>query len=536
MQDKQARSFWGWGHAAKFPDAPTRTQMGQMAAAMMGVDASFEARPAPTIEAVSMPSPGLEIPTHFESFCQNDKLSRALHTYGRGYPDIVRGFSGDFSPAPDFVAHPRDESEVAALLEWGTAHRVAMIPFGGGTSVVRGVEADLPEGFNGVVSVDMTAMDKVLSVDEMSSTARIQAGASGPILEAQLAEHGLTLRHYPQSFEFSTLGGWIATRAGGHFATLYTHIDDLVASVRAVSPAGVMQTLTLPGSGAGPEPDRLILGSEGALGIITEAVMRVRPRPSWRGRVSVRFSDWAAAVEAVRTISQAGLYPSNCRLLDAREAQLHSVSFDGSHILLLAFESRGPSRQVWMDQALEVCAAHGGQPASEPVVVSGDSDARSGDKSTAWRNAFVGAPYLVNTMVSLGVVADTFETACTWSAFEALHADVISSVRAAMKAHCGAGRISCRFTHVYPDGPAPYYTFLAPGTPGQEIEQWTAIKAAASEALLRHGATITHHHAVGRLHKPWYLRQSPPLFIDALRAVKQTLDPAGVLNPGVLID
>ena len=536
MSDRE-RSFWGWGDANKFPDTDTRRQMGQVVGAMLGVEGPVP-RPAPQLDQIRMPSPRVSPPAHLAEICTDDRRARALHTYGRSYVDIARGFSGDFSPAPDFVATPRTEAQVAALLEWGGAERVALIPFGGGTSVVRGIEADLPEGFSGAASVDMGRMDKVLSVDRISSTARIQAGATGPALEAQLAEHGLTLRHFPQSFEFSTLGGWVATRAGGHFATLYTHIDDLVASIRAVSPAGVVQTLTLPGSGAGPDPDRLMLGSEGTLGIITEAVVRVRPRPTWRARVSVRFADWDKAVGAVRDISQSGLFPANCRLLDAREAQLHSVSFDGSHVLLLGFESSGQPRDAWLSQALELCAAREGEPASTPTVIDGDSaeGGRGGDQSSAWRSAFIDAPYLVNTMVSLGVVVDTFETACTWSAFEALHEDVVRSVRAAMKASCGRGRVSCRFTHVYPDGPAPYYTFLAPGRPGEEIEQWTQIKAAASEALLRHGATITHHHAVGRLHKPWYLRQTPPLFIDALKAVKARLDPEGILNPGALFD
>ena len=377
-------------------------------------------------------------------------------------------------------------------------------------------------------------MDRVVEVDAVSRAARIQAGRDfGPRLEEQLAAHGLTLRHYPQSFEHSTLGGWIATRAGGHFATLYTHIDDLVESVRMVTPRGVFATRRLPASGAGPAPDRLVLGSEGTLGIVTEAWMRVRPRPKYRASASVRFAGLLEGARAARAIAQSGLYPSNCRLLDPREAMLNGVSPDGGAVLLLAFESAEQSMRAWIDRALAIALAHGGTSSGAKERV----DERGGDASAeAWRQAFVDAPYLHSALVSLGVVADTFETACTWDRFEALHARVTSGVEAAMRAACGGGFVTCRITHVYPDGPAPYFTFVAPGRPGEEIAQWEAIRRAAGDAVEASGATITHHHAVGRLHRPWYEREVPSLFLDALRAAKARIDPAGIMNPGVLFD
>jgi alkyldihydroxyacetonephosphate synthase len=531
----RARSFWGWGYEDRFPDEDGRKGMGQAISSMLGFE-GLELLTPPRLDAIELRPSRLAPPASLAPFMRAEPHERIHHTYGKGYRDIARGFRGDFSPAPDWVARPRNEDDVRAVLDWATDARVAVVPFGGGTSVVGGVEADVGDAYGSAVSLDLAALDAVLEVERTSLHARIQAGALGPHLESQLAAHGLTLRHFPQSFEFSSLGGWIATRAGGHFATVYTHIDDLVASVRMVSPAGVMESRRLPGSGAGPSPDRLVLGSEGILGVITEAWMRVRPRPLHRSTATVHFDRWESAVQAVRALSQSGLYPSNCRLLDAREAALNFVTGDGSHVLIVGFESPDHPMVAWMDRALVLCADHGGRCPAGPVHKEGDE--RSGNDTGGaghWKQAFVEAPYLMNTLVSLGVIVDTFETSVPWDRFDALHAAVMQRMGDAMRRVCGAGSITCRFTHVYPDGPAPYYTFLAPGRRGAELEQWTELKRVASDALIEHGATITHHHAVGRLHKPWYERQRPKPFAEALRAAKASLDPAGVLNPGVLV-
>jgi alkyldihydroxyacetonephosphate synthase len=446
---------------------------------------------------------------------------------------VVRAFRGRFDHPPDVVAYPRDEAEVRDVLDWATSSDAAVIPFGGGTSVVGGVEAALPGEYAGSVTVDLKALDRVVEVDPVSQAARIQAGALGPDLERQLAEHGLTLRHFPQSFEFSTLGGWIATRSGGHFATLYTHIDELVESVRAITPQGVWESRRLPGSGAGVSPDRMLIGSEGILGLITEAWMRVRPRPMQRASAGVRFEQFTAGVEAARALSQSGLYPSNCRLIDAEEAAVTGAG-DGSHaVLLLGFESADHDVEPWMARALELCGDHGGICARPPSRRA----SRGGDGAVgSWREAFLRAPYLRDTFVAIGVLSETFETAITWDRFEGFHRAVTDRVRAAVDEVCGAGTVTCRFTHLYPDGPAPYYTILAPARRGSELEQWGEIKAAAADAVIAAGGTITHHHAVGRDHRPWYDRQRPEPFAHALRAAKAALDPTGALNPGVLID
>ena len=344
--------------------------------------------------------------------------------------------------------------------------------------------------------------------------------------------HGVTLRRYPQSFEYSTLGGWIATRSGGHYATLYTHIDDFVESLHVVTAAGVLETRRLPGSGAGPSPDRLFIGSEGILGVITEAWMRVQDRPRFRAGGAVRFPDFLAAARAVRAISQAGLYPANCRILDPQEAYNTGAGDGTAAIMVLGFESADHPLDAWIGRALECCADHGGVPEDARSQVAHRAGAAG-----LWRNAFIRMPYARERMVPRGIITCTFETAITWDRFESFHAAVQRATEDAIRSATGRpGQVTCRFTHVYPDGPAPYFTFHALGRHGALLEQWRAIKNAASDALIEAGGTITHHHAVGRDHRPWYDRQRPALFADALRAAKRTLDPKGMLNPGVLID
>ncbi len=528
------RSHWGWGYADRFPALSDRADMAEAVAALLDVPAPTPRQPVPLAEVTLRP-PRVALPPALAQIATQDDEARVRHTYGRAYPDLLRGFRGDFSGAPDVVGLPQREADVAALVRWAMAEGVAVVPWGGGTSVTGGVEGAVGSGWRGVMALDLAGLGAVLDIDHESLSVRVQAGCKGPALEAALAPHGLTLRHFPQSFEFSTVGGWVATRAGGHFATLYTHIDDLVQSVRMWTPVGVWDSRRLPGSGAGPSPDRLAIGSEGALGVITEAWLRVRPRPRFRAAASVHFADFAAGVAAARAVSQSGLYPANCRLLDPGEALLNGVAMDGSSVLLLAFESADHPLDAWIDRALAIATAHGGAcPDGVRTRDDGAGVARD-DAAGSWRQAFFDAPYLQNVMVSLGVLADTFETACTWADFPALDAAVRQAVQRALDEHCGGGRVSCRFTHVYPDGPAPYYTWLALADPDRALDQWRRVKRAASDALLAHGATITHHHAVGRTHMPWYVQQRPAPFGLALAAAKRAVDPEGVLNPGVLV-
>ena len=543
LEPGDRRKHWGWGHeSAQLSREQLEAARGEVRA-RLGFGGDEVEEPLP-LERAGLAEPRVAPPEALATICATDPHSRATHALGKAYRDVVRGFRGRFEHAPDVVAMPRDEAEVEAVLAWCSDEGLAAIPYGGGTSVCGGVEPRLPREYPGAVSIDLGALDRVLDIDETSRTARIQAGARGPGLEDQLRERGLTLRCFPQSFEFSTLGGWIATRAGGHFATRLTHIDDMVESVRAITPAGAWESRRLPGSGAGPSPDRMLIGSEGILGVITEAWVRVQERPRFKAACGIEFDSFTAGAEAVRELSQSGLEPSNCRLLDPAEAALTQASAGEKAVLVLGFESAHHPVDHWMEVALEAVRSHGGEPgevrsksAPEPrkgalraaPPVSGEGS----DAVDSWRHAFLAAPYLRDTLVALGVLSETFETAITWDRFPAFHGAVMETARRVVGE---PSTITCRFTHVYPDGPAPYFTVLTPARRGSEVEQWDEIKTAVSEALIDAGGTITHHHAVGRDHRPWYDRQRPEPFARALAAAKRELDPAGLLNPGVLVD
>src|SRR4051794_13407663 len=380
----RARNRWGWG----FEDAAISTADARAAApglvALLGFGETEPEEPV-AFETVELPAARLVCPPHLRGVCTDDEAIRASHARGQSYLDTVRGLRGRFGPVPDLVARPRDEREIEDVLEWAGGANAAVVPYGGGTSVVGGVEPRVPDRFDGVVTVDMQALDALREVDPVSRAARIGAGASGPRLEEQLAAHGLTLRFFPQSFELSTLGGWIATRAGGHFATHLTHIDDLVESVRAVGPAGHWVSRRLPGSGAGPSPDRLLLGSEGILGVITEAWVRVRPRPAHRAGRAVRFDSFLAGAEAVRAVAQSELHPANCRLIDALEAAQSGIGDGTEALLTLGFESADHPVDAWLERALAICREHGGR----------YEDDGAGDRALgSWREAFLRMPYL----------------------------------------------------------------------------------------------------------------------------------------------
>jgi alkyldihydroxyacetonephosphate synthase len=550
------RKFWGWGFEDQQPPHEQVETAAAAAREHLGFPPAEVERPT-RLEELELPPSRMEPPAALAALCRSDPYERAAHAYGRSYRDVVRAFRGRFDNPPDIVAHPSDEAELEQVLAWCEEANASAIPFGGGTSVVGGVEppADRP-----AVAIDLKALDRVLEVDTASRAARIQAGVTGPDLEDQLRGHGLTLRHFPQSFEFSTLGGWIATRAGGHYATLHTHIDDFVESVRALTPRGWWESRRLPASGAGPSPDRMLIGSEGILGVITEAWMRLQDAPRFKESAAVLFDSFESGAQAVRSLSQSGLYPSNCRLLDPGEAALTGAvpgaapagraPGTASALLVLGFESADHELGPWIARALELCADHGGTARERPTAERGpdpspqrgpdpspqrgaDPSPQRGESEGAWRDAFLQAPYLRDTLVAGGILAETFETAITWDRFPELIDGVRERVREALGAE---GAVTCRLTHVYPDGAAPYFTVLAPARRGEELRQWEELKAAASEAIVSAGGTITHHHAVGRDHRAWYDRQRPEPFAAALRAAKASVDPAGILNPGVLID
>jgi alkyldihydroxyacetonephosphate synthase len=531
MAERRLKHF-GWGREGEGMTDEEETAAVDRYRRLFGVE-RFDERTPPPLSEIELRPPRVMPPPALASCCSSELYDRAAHTYGKSFSDYARGLAGRYDNAPDVVAYPRDEAEAAALVDWAGSARTALIPFGAGSSVVGGIEPQIDgTSCRAAISLDLRHLNRVMEVDPISRAAHIEAGVLGPALEAQLRPHDLTLRHFPQSFEYSTLGGWIATRSGGHFASLYTHIDDLVESLRVVTPRGVVETRRLPGSGAGPSPDRLFIGSEGILGVITRAWIRLQDRPRFRAGGAVRFADFFSAARAVRVLAQAGLYPANCRILDPQEAQNTGAGDGTVAILVLAFESGDHPLNAWMARALECCADHAGRPED-----FGTPDRHREGTAGIWRNAFIRMPYARERLIRRGIITDTFETAITWERFESFHDTVKTATEAAIREATGRpGQVTCRFTHVYPDGPAPYFTFHALGRHGDLLSQWREIKAAASEALIAAGGTITHHHAVGRDHRPWYDKQRPDLFAAALRAAKRAIDPQGLMNPGVLID
>jgi alkyldihydroxyacetonephosphate synthase len=528
VEVSRRRSWWGWG----WEDAAVAGEELERLAGLLSGFLGDAGRPrqAPEPAALGLRAPRVRPPAALAAIADASDEARAAHSLGKSFTDVVAGLEGDLDEPCDLVLRPRDEGEVAAALDWCSRAGVAAIPYGGGTSVMGGVTPRVGSGYAGAVTLDLGRLDRVLEVDTVSRAVRVQAGMLGPALEQALRPHGLTLRHQPQSYEFSSVGGWLATRSAGHHSTLHTHIDDRVEGMRAVTPRGTLETRRLPASGAGPSPDRLLLGSEGSLAVITEAWLRVLARPRFRAQAAVRFPGFVAGAAAARALGQSGLLPATCRLVDAAEALVNRVGDGSAHLLLLGFESGDHPVEADLARGLELCADHGGVADPRP-----GPDA-AGDTAGAWRSAFVRLPYVRDAVARLGHIVETFETAITWDRFEELWGAVTEQAGAAVAGVCGAGMVTCRLTHVYPDGCAPYFTVIARSRHGAQRAHWAEVKAAASEAILGAGGTITHHHAVGRDHRVWYDRQRPPLFAEALGAAKRALDPAWILNPGVLLD
>ena len=528
----ERRSFWTWGYVSDEPsDAERRAAAANLTERLGEV---VEPPPVPPIAAIELRAPRLEIPARLADWVSASAGERITHTYGGHALELLKGLRGEFDSPPDAVAHPRTEDELEATLAWCDREAHQVIPYGGGTSVVWGVS--VPREAETAVTIDLDNMNQVLEIDETSRAARIQAGMLGPDLEAALRPRGLTLRHFPQSFPWSTVGGWVATRSGGHYATNHTHIDDFVESTRMLTPRGWMESRRLPGSGAGPSPDRLVLGSEGALGIIGECWLRLQKRPRCRATAGVLFPDWRSGCEAVRDIAQAKLWPANLRILDPDEAAFSAGLGGDRALLIIGFESSDVPQGPNIHAAVAIARGRGGIVDEEDILVDDGTGAPTGRGGAvgAWRSAFIGVN--AGLTAGLGLLSDTFETAITWDRWPDFDAEVRERVGAALREAIGPNfRLACRFTHVYPDGPAPYYSFSGVVPRGAEGERWQTIKDAATDAVVAAGGTVTHHHAVGRMHRSGWEAQRPSIFGEMLSAAKRSIDPRGILNPGVLL-
>ncbi len=528
----ERRSYWTWGYESDEPSDDERAAHATKVAARLGC----EVRPpvvVPLAEAALRP-PRIEVPSNLP-WVNQDHIDRATHTYG-GHPlELLAGLRGHFDHPPDAVAHPRSEDELEATLAWCDSRGHVAIPFGGGSSVVWGL--NVPATCEAAVTIDLDHLNQVIEIDPISRAGHFQAGILGPDLERELKPHGLTLRHFPQSFPWSTVGGWIATRAGGHYATNHTHIDDFVEATRMLTPTGWFESRRLPGSGAGPSPDRLVIGSEGILGLISSAWLRLQKRPSFRATAGIAFPTWEAGTTAVRHLVQLKQWPANLRILDPLEAANNAGMNGEQSILIVGFESSDISQRSNINEAVAVAREFGGIIDDDTILIDDGSGTPTGREGAvgAWRNAFIG----VNggAMIGLGLLWDTFETAITWDQWPAFDAAVRERVGRVLRDTLGdKTMLSCRFTHVYPDGPAPYYSFSGPVEIGREEVAWRVIKEEAVQAVVDAGGTVTHHHAVGRMHAQGWHAQRPNLFGNVLAAAKNTLDPHGILNPGVLLD
>lgn len=535
------RNRWGWGFEGETIDEDDLRDRKAFLESALDFPERPVLEPTPLADA-TIPDPQIDPPEHLTGICATDPATRARRTYGMAPPENIRAFHGDFSPAPDIVAQPRTETDVEEILAWATEQTVAVNPVTGGTGVAGGTgppEGETRTDYAGTLALDLKNLNEVLEVDEKSRTALIQGGTMGPAINDQLEEYGLHLRHYPQSYRLSGLGGWIATRSGGHYATRYTHIDELVESVRMLCPAGTFETQRLPAHGAGPDANRLVCGSEGSLGVITRAWMQVEPRPEYRSDAAVYFDGVLEAAEAIRRIVQAKLYPANCRLHDRVETTLYGMDDVDRDLVVLGFESTDRPTDAALERALEICEDAGGSCPDGPIHHGPgyDRDRPADSDVVRWGRAFqLGGSG--TAALPLCVVRGTVETAVTWDRFPEFHEAMLAAVDDALEAACDVGHVSTRFSHVYPDGPAVYYTFQAPGDPDPDrrIEQWQRVKRAGLDTVMAYDLTPTHHHAVGRNHKEWYAEQIPENYGESLRAVKGVLDPAGVMNPGVLVD
>lgn len=491
-----------WGDpadAVTLPDS-VRTLLG----AALGVTPPPAAVPARLPEPAALP-PDLGADTSHAA-----RLSCAA---GMSTEDLLRARAGELPGAPDGVVRPASHDEVLRVLRLATEHRLAVVPHGGGTSVVGGLRAQR-DGFRGVVALDLSRLDRLVRVDPVSRTATFQAGVPGPRAEELLAEHGLTLGHFPQSFRYATLGGFAATRSSGQASAGFGRFDQMVVGLRAATPTGTLEAGRAPQSAAGPDLRQLLLGSEGTFGVITELTVRVRPaRPMTYEGWS--FPSFAQGVRAVRALAQDGPLPAVVRLSDEAETMINAATGSG------ASGAGGGCLAIVGAGAAERLLEHGGTPLGP-------------EAGAQWERGRFQAPYLRDALLDAGALAETLETATFWDRLPETYAAVRDALIAALGDEGTPPLVLCHVSHVYETGASLYFTVVA-AQAADPVAQWRRAKAAASDAIAATGATISHHHGVGRDHRPWYAEEIGPLGVAVLRAVKHTVDPAGILNPGVLV-
>jgi alkyldihydroxyacetonephosphate synthase len=535
--------WWGWGDPAHPPTLPAHA-LGFLSEAVGVTDL----RPPVALGRVRLAPTTLTEKTLSElraivgaDGVRTEHSQRVIHAAGKGYPDLVRLRAGEPEGAPDAVVFAAGHDQVRAVLERCARASLAVVPFGGGTSVVGGV-APLRGEHSGVVALDMGRMAEVLELDRESLTVTVQAGARAPALERYLAAKGLTLGHFPQSFEYVSLGGCAATRSAGQASSGYGRFERMILGLRLAAPAGDIDLPAVPASAAGPGLRQLLVGSEGTLGVISELALRVREAPRERVYEGFFFEDFAAGVEALRRLAQEHALPEVARLSDEQETRM-SLALAGSggvkgrlgraYLGLRGFRERGCLAILGFEGAAGELS--GRRERALGLVRAGGGLAVGRSPGEAWAKGRFSAPYLRDELLTLGVMVETLETATQWSNVRRLHAGVGRAISEALQA-CGTpGRVMCHVSHLYETGASLYFTFLAARRAEDEIGQWRTVKEAASRAISTGGGTITHHHAVGRDHAPWMAAEVGSTGLAALGALKAELDPAGIMNPGKLL-
>lgn len=547
--------WWGWGDPTKSYPLEGKPHFWPFLEARLG-SIPAASHHVERLEAVVLPASRLEVPERMalEAIVGSEDVTtlheaRIRHAFGKSYRDLLRLRQGEVAFVPDAVVYPETHDEVQAVLKLAVERGLKVIPFGGGTSVVGGVEVPSEYAEHVFLCLDLTKLDRVLELDEVSRTACLQAGMLGPRLEAALNARGYMLGHFPQSFEFSTLGGWLATRSAGQQSSKYGKIEEMVVSLKVATPEGTFETATLPAQATGPNLTQLLVGSEGTFGVITEATMKIHPVPRVRDYRGILLPSFEAGVLAIQDLLRHELRPAVVRLSDAHEttvmfklreaprsvlaAQLQrlgrwvlsrggTIDLEGRCLLLLGFEGDAiPVVQAW-EAAASLLKRHEG-------ISLGPSVGK------AWFHSRFDLPYLRDTLLDQGVMVDTLETAAEWSQLLTLYQATDATLREAVTATGTPAFVMCHVSHVYHDGASLYFTFVGKQAKGQELVQWESIKRAATDCLIRHKGALSHHHAVGRDHAPWMPEAVGPLGLQAIAALKTALDPQDQMNPGKLV-
>jgi alkyldihydroxyacetonephosphate synthase len=530
---RREQVFWGWGEPGAGPSLPDHAV--PFLRAELGVDGAVVDRPV-ALEDVRLRPVALDVAVRRRledivgaDHVRDDRAARVLRCRGKSYLDLLAQRAGDCGAAPDAVVAPAGHDQVRAVVELCCDADVAVIPFGGGTSVVGGLEPERG-AHPAAISLDLGRMDGVVAIDERSQTAVLQPGLRLPEADRALGRYGLRLAHVPQSYEWATVGGCVASRSAGQSSTGHGRIDERVVALRCATPLGELATIDAPASAAGPALRELVVGSEGALGVITQVALRVRPVPETRRHEGFLFRTFAEGCDALRQLEQAELAPDIARLSDEAETRVTiALAGGGSALARLVLRARGYEGGCllitgWEGSAETVGRRRG---AAARVLRHAGAMAAGRGPGEAWAAARFAGPHLRDDLLDRGVMVETLETATSWSNLERLH----GAVRAALAgAVCG-----CHVSHLYPTGASLYFTVFARQDRDDPAGQWRALKAAATDAIVAAGGTLTHHHAVGRDHAPWLPAEHGPLGVELIRALKERCDPAGIMNPGVLL-